>query len=152
MACTLYSFISGEAREESPHSDNYIPADPMVTPVSIVPEWYLLPFYAILRSIPNKLLGVVAMFGSLLILLILPLTDLSRVRSSQFRPAMKLAFWFFVVNFIILMWLGSQHPETPFVEIGQVATAFYFSWFLLVVPMLGISENTLADVSLKFKS
>lgn len=92
------------------------------------------------------------MFGSLLILLILPLTDLSRVRSSQFRPAMKLAFWFFVVNFIILMWLGSQHPETPFVQIGQVATAFYFSWFLLVVPMLGISENTLADVSLKFKS
>lgn len=129
------------------HSDNYIPADPMVTPASIVPEWYLLPFYAILRSIPNKLLGVVAMFGSLVILLILPLTDLSRIRGNQFRPAMKLAFWFFVVDFIILMWIGSQHPESPYLEIGQIATAFYFSWFLIIVPLIGISENTLIDVA-----
>nr|UEX92948.1 apocytochrome b [Marasmiellus scandens] len=129
------------------HSDNYIPANPMVTPASIVPEWYLLPFYAILRSIPNKLLGVVAMFGSLLILLILPLTDLSRTRSNQFRPAMKLAFWFFVVDFIILMWIGSQHPESPFVEVGQAATAFYFLWFLFIVPVFGIMENTLFDVA-----
>lgn len=129
------------------HSDNYIPADPMVTPASIVPEWYLLPFYAILRSIPNKLLGVLAMFGSLLILLILPLTDLSRIRGSQFRPAMKLAFWFFVVNFIILMWIGSQHPESPYVEIGQVSTAFYFLWFIFIVPAIGVIENTLMDVA-----
>ena len=129
------------------HSDNYIPADPMVTPASIVPEWYLLPFYAILRSIPNKLLGVLAMFGSLLILLILPITDLSRIRGSQFRPAMKLAFWFFVVNFIILMWIGSQHPESPYVEIGQVSTAFYFLWFIFIVPAIGVIENTLMDVA-----
>lgn len=129
------------------HSDNYIPADPMVTPASIVPEWYLLPFYAILRSIPNKLLGVLAMFGSLLILLILPLTDLSRIRGSQFRPAMRLAFWFFVVNFIILMWIGSQHPESPYVEIGQVSTAFYFLWFIFFVPAIGVIENTLMDVA-----
>ena len=129
------------------HSDNYIPADPMVTPASIVPEWYLLPFYAILRSIPNKLLGVVAMFGSLVILLILPLTDLSRIRGNQFRPAMKLAFWFFVVDFIILMWIGSQHPESPYLEIGQIATAFYFAWFLIIVPLIGISENTLIDIA-----
>jgi len=129
------------------HSDNYIPADPMVTPASIVPEWYLLPFYAILRSIPNKLLGVLAMFGSLLILLVLPLTDLSRIRGSQFRPAMKLAFWFFVVNFIILMWIGSQHPESPYVEIGQFSTAFYFLWFLFIVPAIGVIENTLMDVA-----
>ena len=129
------------------HSDNYIPADPMVTPASIVPEWYLLPFYAILRSIPNKLLGVIAMFGSLLILLILPLSDLSRIRGNQFRPAMKLAFWFFVVDFIILLWIGSQHPVTPYVEIGQIATAFYFSWFLIIVPLIGISENTLIDLA-----
>jgi len=107
----------------------------------------LLPFYAILRSIPNKLLGVVAMFGSLLILLILPLTDLSRTRSNQFRPAMKLAFWFFVVDFIILTWIGSQHPESPFVEVGQAATAFYFLWFLFIVPACGILENTLFDVA-----
>jgi ubiquinol-cytochrome c reductase cytochrome b subunit len=129
------------------HSDNYIPADPMVTPPSIVPEWYLLPYYAILRSIPNKLLGVLAMFGSLLILLVLPFTDLSRIRGNQFRPAMKIAFWFFVVDFFILMWIGSQHPNTPYVEIGQIATAFYFAWFLIIVPIIGLSENTLMDVA-----
>nr|YP_009487255.1 apocytochrome b [Russula foetens]AWB36157.1 apocytochrome b [Russula foetens] len=129
------------------HSDNYIPANPMSTPPSIVPEWYLLPFYAILRSIPNKLLGVIAMFGSLLILLILPLTDISRIRGSQFRPGMKLAHWFFIVNFIILMWIGSQHPESPFVEVGQVATTFYFAWFLIIVPIIGIAENTLMDLA-----
>jgi ubiquinol-cytochrome c reductase cytochrome b subunit len=134
------------------HSDNYIPADPMVTPASIVPEWYLLPFYAILRSIPNKLLGVLAMFGSLLILLVLPLTDLSRIRGNQFRPAMKLAFWFFVVDFIILMWIGSQHPESPYLEIGQFATAFYFAWFLVIVPMIGIAENTLLDIATSDKT
>ena len=133
------------------HSDNYIPANPMSTPVSIVPEWYLLPYYAILRSIPNKLLGVVAMFGSLLILLILPLTDLSRIRGNQFRPAMKLAFWFFVVDFIILMWIGSQHPDSPYLEIGQFATAFYFVWFLLLVPLIGLIENTLFDLYLDGK-
>lgn len=134
------------------HSDNYIPANPMQTPASIVPEWYLLPFYAVLRSIPNKLLGVVAMFGSLLILLVLPLTDISRIRGCQFRPFMKLGFWFFVVDFIILMWIGSQHPETPYIEIGQFATAFYFMWFIVIVPVLGLIENSLTDVGLKLKS
>ncbi len=87
------------------------------------------------------------MFGSLLILLILPLTDLSRTRSNQFRPAMKLAFWFFVVDFIILTWIGSQHPDSPYLEIGQAATAFYFSWFLFIVPTCGILENTLFDIA-----
>nr|YP_010977169.1 apocytochrome b [Daedaleopsis confragosa]YP_011031328.1 apocytochrome b [Daedaleopsis sinensis]WNZ34374.1 apocytochrome b [Daedaleopsis confragosa]WQT73194.1 apocytochrome b [Daedaleopsis sinensis] len=134
------------------HSDNYIPANPMQTPASIVPEWYLLPFYAILRSIPNKLLGVIAMFGSLLILLILPYTDLSRIRGSSFRPLMKFAFWLFVVDFIILMWIGSQHPNSPYVEIGQVATAFYFAWFLVIVPLTGLAENTLFDIATVNKS
>ena len=129
------------------HSDNYIPANPMQTPASIVPEWYLLPFYAILRSIPNKLLGVIAMFGSLLILLVLPYTDLSRVRGNQFKPFMKFAFWFFVVDFIILMWIGSQHPNSPYVEIGQIATAFYFAWFLIIVPVVGLIENTFMDLA-----
>jgi ubiquinol-cytochrome c reductase cytochrome b subunit len=87
------------------------------------------------------------MFGSLLILLVLPITDLSRIRGMVFRPAMKLAFWFFVVDFFILMWIGSQHPNTPYVEIGQVATAFYFAWFILIVPMVGVIENTLADLA-----
>ena len=109
----------------------------------------LLPFYAILRSIPNKLLGVIAMFGSLLILLILPLTDISRIRGSQFRPLMKLAHWFFIVDFFILMWIGAMHPETPYLEIGQAATVFYFIWFLLLVPVIGIIENTLLDLALE---
>jgi ubiquinol-cytochrome c reductase cytochrome b subunit len=129
------------------HSDNYIEANPMSTPASIVPEWYLLPYYAILRSIPNKLLGVIAMFGSLLILLILPIVDVSRQRGSQFRPAMKLAFWFFVFNFFILMWIGSQHPNEPFVFIGQVSTFFYFAWFIVIVPVIGLVENTLIDIA-----
>ena len=92
------------------------------------------------------------MFGSLLILLILPVTDLGRVRSNQFRPAMKFAFWFFVVDFFILMWIGSQHPATPFLEVGQIATAFYFSWFLIIVPIIGIIENTFMDIALSVKS
>nr|YP_010044432.1 apocytochrome b [Trametes coccinea]QPF23673.1 apocytochrome b [Trametes coccinea] len=129
------------------HSDNYIPANPMQTPASIVPEWYLLPFYAILRSIPNKLLGVIAMFGSLLILLVLPYTDLSRIRGNQFKPFMKFAFWLFVVDFIILMWIGSQHPTEPYVTIGQIATAFYFAWFLVIVPVIAIIENTFMDLA-----
>jgi len=129
------------------HSDNYIEANPMSTPSSIVPEWYLLPFYAILRSIPNKLLGVLAMFGSLFILLILPLMDVSRIRGNQFRPAMRVAFWFFVVNFFILMWIGSQHPDSPYLEIGQISTAFYFIWFLIIVPVIGLAENTLMDIA-----
>ena len=91
------------------------------------------------------------MFGSLLILLILPLTDLSRIRGAKFRPIMKIAFWFFVVDFAILMWIGAEHPATPYVEIGQISTAFYFAWFLIIVPLIGISENTLMDIATKKK-
>jgi ubiquinol-cytochrome c reductase cytochrome b subunit len=123
----------------------------MQTPPSIVPEWYLLPYYAILRSIPDKLLGVVAMFASLLILLAMPLLDTSRIRGSQFRPIMKFIFWVFVANFFILMWIGSQHPETPYSEIGQVSTLLYFAWFLIIVPVTGILENTLMDLAVPVK-
>lgn len=130
------------------HSDNYIPANPMQTPPSIVPEWYLLPYYAILRSIPNKLLGVLAMLSSLLILLAMPLLDTSRIRGSQFRPLMRFSFWTFVVCFFILMFIGSQHVESPYVEIGAAATAFYFGWFVVVVPVIGVVENTLMDIAL----
>lgn len=87
------------------------------------------------------------MFGSLLILLILPITDLSVIRGSQFRPLMKLAHWFFVVNFFILMWIGACHPESPYLEIGQISTAFYFAWFLIIVPGIGILENTAFDIA-----
>jgi ubiquinol-cytochrome c reductase cytochrome b subunit len=124
-------------------------ANPMQTPVSIVPEWYLLPYYAILRSIPNKLLGVIAMFASLLILFAMPVLDTSRVRGSQFRPIMRFMFWVFSTNFLILIWIGSQHPESPFLEIGQFSTFLYFAWFLLIVPLTGIIENTLMDLSVQ---
>lgn len=129
------------------HSDNYIPANPMQTPSSIVPEWYLLPYYAILRSIPNKLIGVIGILGSILILLAMPVLDIGRVRGSQFRPLMRIAFWIFVADFFLLMYIGSQHPEEPFVTIGGIATALYFAWFLILVPLVGIIENTLIDVA-----
>jgi len=110
------------------HSDNYIMANPMQTPASIVPEWYLLPFYAILRSIPNKLAGVVAMFASLLILLAMPLLDTGRVRGAQFRPLMRVMFWLFVANFFVLLQLGAKHVENPYITLGQITTGIYFAW------------------------
>ena len=127
-------------------SDNYIPANPMQTPAAIVPEWYLLPFYAILRSIPNKLLGVVSMIAALLALLILPYADLGRTKGFQFRPISKFAFWIFVVNFLILMKLGACHVETPFIELGQLSSVLYFSYFIFILPGISIVENTLIDV------
>jgi ubiquinol-cytochrome c reductase cytochrome b subunit len=87
-----------------------------------------------------------------LILLIIPFTDLSRIRGNQFRPAMKIAFWFLVVDFLILMWIGSEHPNSPFVEIGQIATFFYFSYFIVIVPLIGLTENTLIDIALDNKT
>jgi ubiquinol-cytochrome c reductase cytochrome b subunit len=131
------------------HADNYVPANPMSTPASIVPEWYLLAFYAILRSIPNKLLGVLAMFGSLLILFTLPALDVSRVRGSQFRPLFRLAFWVLVADFVVLTMIGARHPEDPYIQVGQAATALYFAWFLVIVPALGALENTLMDIALE---
>jgi len=111
------------------HADNYIPANPLVTPAHIVPEWYFLPFYAILRSIPDKLGGVVAMVAAILILLLLPIINTSEIRSSKFRPLYGIAYWFLVADFLILGWLGQQPVETPFLELGQVATGFYFLFF-----------------------
>lgn len=129
-------------------SDNYIMANPMQTPAAIVPEWYLLPFYAILRSIPNKLLGVIAMFSAILAIMLLPVTDLGRSKGLQFRPLSKFAFWGFVVNFLILMKLGACHVETPFIELGQLSTALYFGYFVFIVPGISLIENTLMDLSL----
>jgi ubiquinol-cytochrome c reductase cytochrome b subunit len=128
-------------------SENYVMANPMQTPPAIVPEWYLLPFYAILRSIPNKLLGVIAMFSALLILLIMPFTDLSRTRGIQFKPLSKIVFYIFVANFLILMQLGAKHVESPFIEFGQVSTILYFSYFLIIVPFVTYVENTLIDLN-----
>jgi ubiquinol-cytochrome c reductase cytochrome b subunit len=129
-------------------SENYVMANPMQTPPAIVPEWYLLPFYAILRSIPNKLLGVIAMFAAILALLIMPFSDLSKLRGNQFRPLSKIAFFVFVANFLILMQLGAKHVESPFIEFGQISTALYFAHFLIIVPFVTLLENSLIDLSL----
>uniref|UniRef100_E3VW13 Cytochrome b n=1 Tax=[Candida] alai TaxID=434040 RepID=E3VW13_9ASCO len=125
------------------HSDNYIPANPLVTPASIVPEWYLLPFYAILRSIPSKLGGVIAMFGAILILLSLPYTDKSIIRGNAFKLLSKLSFYLFIFNFILLGNLGQLHVEVPFIALGQFATIFYFAYFIIIVPFISSIENIL---------
>jgi len=130
-------------------SENYVMANPMQTPPAIVPEWYLLPFYAILRSIPNKLLGVIAMLSAILILLTMPFTDLSRSTGIQFRPLSKIAFFIFVGNFLILMELGAKHVESPFIEFGQISTVIYFSHFLIFVPLITLIENSLIELPYK---
>lgn len=131
------------------HADNYINANPLVTPEHIVPEFYFLPSYAILRSIPNKLLGVVALFGSILILLTLPFSTSSLTRSSIFRPLHQVFFWFLFFDFLLLGYIGQQIPETPFIEIGQLASIYYFAYFLIIVPQLGYLETCLVYVTSK---
>ena len=128
------------------HPDNYIPGNPMVTPEHIVPEWYFLPSYAILRSIPNKLLGVLALLASILILLILPVVNSSAIRSTLYRPIHQTFFWFLVFDFILLGYICQQTPETPFIEIGQIASVYYFAYFLVIIPTLGYLEKSLLKV------
>jgi quinol-cytochrome oxidoreductase complex cytochrome b subunit len=127
------------------HADNYIEANPMITPAHIVPEWYFLPLYAILRSIPHKLGGVLMMFAALLILLILPYVGTCEIRSSSFRILHRKFFWLFILNFIILGYIGGCSPESPYLEIGQTATLFYFSYFIIIIPLLGFLEKRLVD-------
>lgn len=130
------------------HADNYIPADPLVTPAHIVPEWYYLPFYAILRAITfdlgpidSKLGGVLAMFGSIIILFFLPWLDTSKVRSAVYRPWYKLFFWIFVFNAILLGWLGAKPAEGIYTVLAQVGTAYYFGFFIIIMPLLGLIET-----------
>ena len=125
------------------HSDNYIEANPLVTPAHIVPEWYLLPFYAILRSVPDKLLGVIAMFASIFVLVILPWLDTSKVRSAIFRPIYKQLYWFFVADVLILGYMGAMPAEGTYLLIARVATIYYFLHFLVILPILGRKEKTL---------
>lgn len=125
------------------HPDNYIPADSMKTPAHIVPEWYFLPFYAILRSIPHKLGGVIFMLMSILILFTLTLTDTARIRSLYFRPLAQFFFWLFVVNFFFLGWIGQMPVREPYIIAGQCATFYYFIHILIIVPTLALYENTL---------
>lgn len=125
------------------HPDSYIPANPLVTPSHIQPEWYFLFAYAILRSIPNKLLGVIALFASLVVLLVLPFIEQSPIRSKQFRPISKLMFWVFVADFFILTIIGGQVVEEPFITIGQIASIFYFLYFLVINPVIGYIEKAI---------
>lgn len=125
------------------HPDNYIPANPLNTPAHIQPEWYFLFAYAILRSIPDKLLGVIALFASLVVLLALPHVHFCYIRSLQFRPISKLLFWFFVSDFFILTYIGAQVVEAPWVILGQSASVFYFAYFLVLNPLIGKLENKL---------
>jgi len=134
--------------------DNYIPANSLVTPPHIVPEWYFLPFYAILRATPDivipftnvilieaKLAGVIAMFGSIGLLFVLPWLDTSPVRSARFRPIYKYFFWLFLVDAVVLGWVGGNPPEGMFIVIGRIATAYYFSHLLILMPLIGRYER-----------
>jgi quinol-cytochrome oxidoreductase complex cytochrome b subunit len=126
--------------------DNYQPANPLVTPPDIVPEWYLLPFYAMLRSIPSKLIGVIVMGGAIVTLAFIPWLDTSRVRSNRFRPTMKWLFWFFFVTCVILGYCGSQPVDAafagiPLVWIARLATLYYFGFFWVLMPVVGLVET-----------
>jgi len=123
--------------------ENFINANPLVTPVHIMPEWYFLFAYAILRAIPNKLGGVVALVASILVLLIIPFIHTNKLKGLTFRPLGKIAYWIFMANFIFLTWIGSKPVEDPFIFLGQISSILYFGYFLLLIPFIGIMENNL---------
>jgi len=146
----LFSFFVFFYPNALGHSDNYIPANPLVTPPHIVPEWYFLPFYAILRSIPDKLGGVLAMVGAILVLLVLPFSNTSDIRSTKFRPIFGCFYWFFAANFLILGWIGQKPVESPFIEIGMFCTFFYFLSILFLFPFLPFLEKFLLKGNFDF--
>ena len=125
------------------HADNYIPANPLVTPAHIVPEWYFLPFYAILRAVPDKLFGVILLFGSIAVLFLLPWLDSSKVRSARFRPVYKWFFWVFVLDCILLGWCGAMPAEGIWLLLSQLGTIYYFAFFLILMPLIGKFERPL---------
>ena len=137
------------------HADNYIEANPLSTPSHIVPEWYYLPFYAILRAIPSKLGGVVAMFSAILVLCFIPWLDTSRVRSAKYRPVFKVFFWVFVATCVGLGYLGAMPPEGGYVLAARLLSIYYFAFFIIVMPLLGLFETprpvpaSIADAVLK---
>jgi ubiquinol-cytochrome c reductase cytochrome b/c1 subunit len=140
--CILYAWFVFYIPNFLGHADNYIPANPQVTPTHIVPEWYYLPFYAILRAIPNKLLGVIALFGSIGILAFLPWLDTSRVRSANYRPLFRQFFWIFIAVTVGLGWLGSKPAEGGYVIAARILTFYYFAHFFIILPVLGWVEKT----------
>ena len=154
----IYAGFAFFAPDYMGHPDNYIPANPLVTPAHIVPEWYFLPFYAILRAVPDKLGGVIAMFGAIAVLFILPWLDTSRVRSCTFRPIYKWFMMLLVVDVIVLGFCGANPPQGFWVVLSQIATIYYFFHFLVLLPILGKIERPLplppsiADAVLKNKA
>jgi len=130
------------------HPDNYIDANPLVTPAHIVPEWYFLPFYAILRSIPNKLGGVIAMVSAILVLLVIPYNHSSQIKNIEFRPLYQFFFWLLFVDFLLLGWIGQEPVETPYMEIGLFCTIYYFLTFLVIFPVCGIIEKTIYNYNI----
>ena len=141
FALTIFFAVVFFAPDFLGHPDNYIPADPLKTPAHIVPEWYFLPFYAILRAIPDKLGGVIAMFSAIFVLFLLPWLDTSKVRSATFRPIYKIFFWIFLIDAIVLGWVGSKPAEGIYIIISRVATLYYFLHFLILLPLLGKFER-----------
>lgn len=127
------------------HPDNYIPADPLQTPAHVVPEWYFLPYYAILRSIPHKAGGILAMVGAILVLLLIPFINTSDVRNTTYRPLFKICFWLFIADFIILTWVGQKPVRDTFILVGQVGTVYYFAFFMILVPLIGTIESKLVN-------
>ncbi len=144
IACFLvfYAWFAFYIPNYLGHADNYIEANPLKTPPHIVPEWYYLPFYAILRSIPSKLGGFVAMFGAVLILAALPWLDTSKVKSGSYRPLFRIFFWVFVLDAVLLGYIGSKPPEGVYVMAGRILTAYYFIHFLVILPLLSRFEKT----------
>jgi len=140
--CILFAWFVFYMPNYLSHPDNYIPANPAATPPHIVPEWYYLPFYAILRAIPSKLGGVIALAASIGILALLPWLDTSRVRSAKYRPLYRQFFWIFVLVCIGLGWLGSKPAEGGYVIAARILTAYYFIHFLVILPLLGLFEKT----------
>ncbi|HVW93442.1 MAG TPA: cytochrome b N-terminal domain-containing protein [Devosia sp.] len=130
------------------HADNYIPADPLVTPPEIVPEWYFLPYYAILRAIDfpiwfidSKLLGVIVFGAAIVVLFFVPWLDRARTRSGRYRPAFRIVFWIFVLDFLMLMYLGSKPPEGIYVVLAKIGVLYYFVYFLIILPLLSRYET-----------
>jgi len=142
----LFSLFVFFAPNYMGHPDNYLEADPMVTPTHIVPEWYFLWAYAILRAIPNKLAGVLALFGGILVLALLPFITASTVQSSVFRPLYKIVFWIFIADWLLLTWLGGMPAEEPYITLAQIAGLFYFGYFLVILPVLSRLEYWLIPV------
>jgi ubiquinol-cytochrome c reductase cytochrome b subunit len=150
LFCILYAAFVFYAPNMLGHPDNYVPANPLVTPPDIVPEWYLLPFYAMLRSVPQKLIGVLVLVGALVSLVFIPWLDTSKVRSCRFRPLMKQFFWIFAVDCVVLGYIGSQGADAaftlggismPLVWLARLGTLYYYGFFWVILPVVGWIEK-----------